>query len=553
MKLIKTLALSIGFTLLNVVAYAPMSVCPADALLDLARAASACYGLEHEQVCVGSGLVTASGHDGVVLSDFTLAGQRAPANTLQRVTTQIQNNEIAIVSFSLQTSLTELEARQVTMLLIGDVSLTNKVAPLVEQVAYARGTVNIRTSPQPDSDILARIGVNESLVVNGRTDDNPWLRAQVRDSNDVGWVATEVVSIDNRQALPIAVSGEVVKRPFEIMNLISGDTALCDDSLPSGLLLQTPSPDTEITLTLNDTPVTLAGTFFIQANLALTVFVLSGQAVIRETFVSAGAVAHVNDDDINVTGYDLERLAGLPLTALPTFTQITSALTETQITQSAADYAAVQAAQVATPEAVPMIADDTCHRFVRRDVSLYAGPGDFYEAINELQSGTGVDPVFQTTNPNGAVWYQLRGSNWIAARQVVEEGDCPSIPVTTNVESPLTNTLSLETCQTTNGPLRAGQYVTIQFTPAPWPNYGEARDAHIIDPGRITIGSQRYRPQATQAVLIAGTIGEDDERWLRQFYIVWEAVRERTVLKVTDSHIIRFVRSMSLSVDLFNW
>jgi hypothetical protein len=512
------------FLIVTTPVYAQTPVCPAPVLLDLSRAASACYGLESEEACVGGGGVRAIGRDGAALPAFTLTGERVAANDLSSITTRATGDEIAIVSLSARASLTTVEAREVTLLLFGDATLTNEVAPLIERVAYATGTAIIRAQPEDHADILARAGVNQSLVATGRTQDNRWLRVQVRDNDASGWVTTDVVTIDDLDALPVVTPEMPVFRPFRVMTLTTGQAALCDGALPSGLLLQTPSADTSVNVMINGIELRLAGTAFLQAADALTMYMLDGTSVVNETFVPAGAMATVSADGVTVAGYSAGLYPGLPLTSLPAFVQIAVPLTDAEIAARTEAYNAAQATIISTPEPAAQTVDTTCRRFVRRDTSMYAGPGDFYEVINELQAGAAIDPIFQTTDPQGAVWYQLRNSNWIAADQVIEEGECQPIPPTANIAAPLTNTLSLETCETTNGPLRARQQVTIQFTPPPWNNYGEARDASIIDPGRIIINARRYRPHATEPVLIAGTIGEDDERWLRRFYIVWQAV-----------------------------
>ncbi|MBL8160872.1 MAG: hypothetical protein JNJ61_02730 [Anaerolineae bacterium] len=518
----KILALVLIVLLIGITApLAAQSVCPAPILLDFARAASTCYGLEREQACVGSAFVSGTGFGGQALESFSQIGQRASINTLQHVDLQGTAFIIPLAVLNLQANLTSAEARQVTLLLIGTATLENGVQPLVERVAFALGTANLRAQPREDGEILARVGVNESIVVNGRSDNGGWLRAQLRDSNTVAWVAADVVAGDGLDALPIVAADAPVYRPFEIMTLTTGGGALCDGALTDGLLLQTPSVDTSVKVTLNGSSLELAGTFFITAESGqLTIYALDGGALLDGVYIPAGSVA-VNGV---VTGYPANLLPGLPLANLPTFIRVAAPLTDAQIAEAQAAYAAALAAQVAPVAEVTPVVDTTCRRFVRRDVSLYAGPGSFYEAINELQSGTTVDPIFQTTDPQGATWYQLRGSNWIPAAQVVEEGECVAVPVTANIEVPRTNRISLETCQTTNGPLRAGQSVTIQFTPPPWDNYPDARDAAIIDPGHITIGTERYRARATQPLLIAGTIGQEDERWQRQFYVLWEAV-----------------------------
>jgi hypothetical protein len=511
--------------LLTVLPVQAQSACPAGVLLDLARAASTCYGLEAEQACIGGAGVTAVGFDGQPVTGFSQIGDRVNAGMLQSLTLASVDDSIPVVSLNVQANLTDAERRQVALLLIGAAALENQVPPLVEPVVFVSGTANLRATPQENGDILARAGINESLVVNGRTQDGRWLRVRLRDSNTIAWVAADVISGDALNILAVVQPDAPVYRPFEILHLTTGGGSLCDGVLTDGLLLQTPSEDTHITVTLNGVGVELAGTFFITADdSAFTITALSGGAVANEVFIPAGAQGTVSADSVAVTGSPADFLPGLPLANLPVFIRVAAPLDAAAIAGAQADYAAQLAAQVVERQPTAVAVDTTCRRFVRRDVSLYAGPGSFYEAINEIQSGSAVDPIFQTSDPQGGGWYQLRGSNWIPAAQVVETGECTAIPVTTNITAPRTNTLSLETCQTTNGPLRAGQRVAIQFTPPPWDNYPDARDAARIDPGHISIGAQRYTARATEAILIAGTIGEDDERWQRRFYLVWEAV-----------------------------
>jgi uncharacterized protein YgiM (DUF1202 family) len=499
-------------------------VCPAAVLLDFSRAASSCYGLEDEQACIGGGSITATGFDGNALASFEKVGDRAAINSIQRVSLPDSTEAIPVVTLVVQASLAAAESLQATLLLLGNATLENNVPPLIELVAIARGTANLRAQPRADGDILARAGVSESMIVNGRTRDGAWYRTRLRDQNTVAWVAADVVTGDNLNTLPIVEPDSPVYRPFELMTFSTGSASYCDGTVQSGLLFQTPGLDTHVTVQINEAQLQLAGTAFIIAADALRVAVLTGEAVLNTVYVPAGAQGVVGSDAVGVEAYRPESMQGLPFANLPTFVRIAEPLQASQITEAQTAWAAQQTAQVVPLADAPILVDNTCRRFVSRDVSLYAGPGSFYEAINELQAGSAVDPIFQTTDPQGAVWYQLRGSNWIPAARVVEEGDCIAVPVTTNVSVPRNNQLSLETCETTNGPLRAGQRVTIQFTPPPFDNYVDARDAAQIDPGRITIGTQRYRTNATEPLLIAGTIGEDDERWQRQFYIIWEAV-----------------------------
>jgi hypothetical protein len=198
--------------------------------------------------------------------------------------------------------------------------------------------------------------------------------------------------------------------------------------------------------------------------------------------------------------------------------QIAQPLTTEQITAATADYFASLVA--IAPTVVAQTQDNTCRRVTIHHSTLWGGPGIYYEAVNELTAGTRISPVLQTTDADGHTWWQLDTGNWIQADQVDTQGNCGNIPVMTVVLPPTTNTLSLEKCESTNGPLRAGQQVTIQFIPPAFDGYQEALKAPQIDPGVITIGNQSYRPWASDPIPLGGS----DQRYLVRFYMYWTAV-----------------------------
>jgi hypothetical protein len=272
-------------------------------------------------------------------------------------------------------------------------------------------------------------------------------------------------------------------------------------------------------VTINDTTISLAGAAFITGPDSLAYYILQGHALIGSTFVPAGAWVTPGGE---AAVFDSSAFAALPLHLLPVGVRLPAAITADDIVRLEAEYQAALAQAAATPAPQPTVDPTICRRETRRTTTLYAGPGDFYEAINELPPARSVEPRLQATDPDGRAWWQLGNSNWVLAADVRESGECNDIPFTQVVPAPRNNTLSLETCETTNGPLRAGQRVTIQFTPPAYDNWGEAREAVRIDPGRIRIDADTYRTSATDPIRI-GTVGIDD-RYLRRFYIIWTAV-----------------------------
>ena len=251
-------------------------------------------------------------------------------------------------------------------------------------------------------------------------------------------------------------------------------------------------------------------------------------------FIPAGAQTQIPlGPDLLPTGaptpaepYDLGTLTTLPLNNLPY-----RLVLPTPPDQSAID-ALVEAHFAPTPTPIsPGTAEgeQQCVRRVRENVSLWAGPGTYYEIANAIAAGTRVNPVLQMTDADGAIWWQLPSSNWIRAAAVESTGNCPDVPITEYAPPPDTNHLSLETCMTSNGPLRAGQWVTIDFVPPAVATIQEAQQAPRIDPGRILVGSERLYVQSSRPVKIA------DERYVITYSAQWEA--ESGTYRITGSRL----------------
>ena len=126
-------------------------------------------------------------------------------------------------------------------------------------------------------------------------------------------------------------------------------------------------------------------------------------------------------------------------------------------------------------------------------------------------------PVLRLSDSDGVTWWQLSNSHWMLANQANSEGDCPDVPGTEVIEVPDFNVLVLETCDTSNGPIRAGQWVQIEFTIGSFRTLGEAEQAFYIDRGRVTVNNQWIYVSAGAPFKVA------DERFYRKFYSSWYA------------------------------
>ncbi len=525
------------FLLFNVsmkVAAQATAICPPAVLLDFARSSSACFRLERNQACYGNGTVSATYQDEAATGAFTKAGDIERLDQMRVISLTPSEDEIAIVSLAVQASLKDTEASSVMFLAFGNVTLENKVNYLAEVAATAKGTLTIRRTPDINGDILFQLAVNKGVIANGRTADQKWLRVIIPDSQTYGWVATELVS--TKQSIDVLSVVDVstpVLNPFQVVNVKTADAGLCEGKVAGGLLIQTPNIEEAVSIIINAVEVRLAGTAYLTTldPGLLTINILDGKAEISNQdtmrFIPAGARLNIPVDsagaakDVPATAepYSAATFEGLPLNNLPKRVKLAEALTPEQITTLTTEYQnqPVVVITQSTPEP-----NRACRYLTLGTSTLWAGPGDFYEAINEIAANARVYPVLQIKDADGATWWQLNNSNWIKAKAVQQLGDCVEIPITDIVPVQPYNIITMETCKTQNGPLRAGQTVTIEFKPAPFENYYDASIALQVDPGQISIDERFQRVTASRPISI-GTAGTDQERYVRIFSTTWKA------------------------------
>ncbi len=487
------------------------TTCPANVLLAQARAGSACAKLGFNQACFGSGQVSAAVQPSADAS-FTQPGATADLTTLERISTD-SSSAWSVALVNLQANLAGTQGRSVAAMLFGSADLENLVPPLPEITVTATGTVNIRNAP--NGEILDRIGVRETLVANGRLATGNWLRVYRPNRGDLGWISTQTVT-GNFASLSIVDETTPFYRPFQVFALRTGrDDAPCDGAPNSGMLLQTPNTFEPLTFIVNDVTLRLEGTVFLQAAPTLTINVLDGSTEIdasdTTSFVPTGA---------RWSAGTIEPYAAADLAALPTnsLSFRLRAIPDPVSTDQIAQLTAAHLASLATPAPTEVVPNTACIRTVKADDSLYAGPGLFYEIVNTIHAGRRVHPIYRVTDSDSGEWWQLSNSNWIRAASVESKGNCQAIPVTTYVRPPAFNTLSLETCETNNGPLRIGQFVTIRFVPPGWDTLADALAAPSIDPGHITADAVDLHVWPSDPIRLTET------RYIRTFSAQWTAV-----------------------------
>jgi hypothetical protein len=501
--------------------------CPANILLTLARTGAVCRGLPRDTACYGGGAMTAQVRSGV----FAVDGDRLDAEQIDNITSVTQPTWSAAL-LNLQLSLTDVNQSDNVALLYGAATWRNLVPVATEFLVDATAEINIRAVPLPDAEILRVLPVMSSVLAHGRTADNRWIRVTIPQTNRVGWVTIDSLSLDNDiNALTVydeAQYSDPRYLPFQISTLQTAvNDAPCDGAPNSGLLLQTPNTQQIVRFNINGLQFDAFATLWLQATPdEMLVTMLYGNAEVAalggRTYVPAGARLRVplGADGLvsvapsNAEPLDSAAIATLPLDVLAYRFPAVQPLDQTAINTRVTNFYTVIPTPTPIPPTSPLA---PCRYVVLRDTQLRAGAGEVFELSSTVSAGSTINPVLQAVDPEGATWYQLSTGSWIAASAVTVLGGCSPLPFAEVAPPPPTNTLRLENCETDNGPIRAGQQVTIQFIPPAYETLVEAQEAPRIDGGRVLIDNTRLRAQASNVIQIA------EERYIRIYSATWTA------------------------------
>ncbi|GAB5491953.1 MAG: hypothetical protein Phog2KO_21680 [Phototrophicaceae bacterium] len=501
--------------------------CSADIIRALSRAGSACTDVTRNHVCYGNGDIV-SRFDSANQDSFALVGERAQTGLLQQLIVD-STNEYSVTGMQLQLSLLNTQpGRNVSLLAFGNVTLTNQVPVRPTILVESTGLLTLRASPSNEADIIEQYPLRTTVTANGLYSEGGWLRVEVPNTSEIAWVLLDIITTNQEiDTLNIVDVDTPFLRSFQIMTMRNNSTSsLCDDAPPSGMLLQSPNTSDAVEITINGLDMLIAGTIFLETvDDDFILRQIEGQSLLRlatqqQWIVSGSEISVTLDSTATVTGnlseiepFDSTYLARLPLNSLNYRVGIPTDIVQSDLDNLIADLTAIPL--VIAQDS--MMSADRCIRTANGIVTLYAGTGTFYEVIRDISSGTILYPVLQLSDSDGVAWWQLSNGHWMVASRANIEGNCNEIPLAQVVDAPSYNTLILETCDTTNGPIRAGQWVQIEFTHGSWRTLGEAQQAVRIDRGQITLNQQSLWVEATQPRQVA------EESFYRTFYGSWYA------------------------------
>jgi len=488
--------------------------CTTSVQLAFSRAYGACSDLERDQACYGSGIVSSD-------ADITQDGDVVRVENMTELAVNSTHPDNWSTAFlHLQANLSNTSQRDVEMILFGEAEITNLIDPTPTLRATPLGTVNIRRTPAQNAEIIARVNVNGTVTVNGRNDDDTWLRASVPNSDDLGWVGAEIITLEGDiSTLETVTADDVIEQPFERMTLTSSADPVCDGAPASGLLIQAPGEDETVSLTINGIQLNLTGTVFLGSTdpNQMTVFMLEGTASVTldddTTRLAGGTQLEItNGVASDVIAYDLADVQTTPYLYLSRRIQPAPPLDEEAIAQ-------LSVAPTPTPQPSATPVGNTCNYVVIARANVRNGPTTDYDITQTLTPETPVYPQSRTIDINGTEWLQVGQRAWMQSRNVEANGDCTPLPIIDGeqITTATRNTLVLENCEPTNGPIEVGQRVTIEFVPPAWENYFTAREATRYTWGRIYVGEQTLYPYPTEPIKIS------ENEYVRRFSATWTA------------------------------
>lgn len=513
--------------------------CAADIAMTFSRMVGACSDVERNQVCYGSGQIQTDNQ--MQASDALVKiGDIMNLDIIRQLSIEspdAENWSTAILK--LQGNLSTNGQRYATAILFGSVTLTNHIDSILHISTTPRANINIRALPDDNAGIIEQVNVNAELIANGRDEDSRWLRIRLPNQDALGWVTSELLIPESDiDQLPIVTLDDIIEQPFEHFTLLSDGQLDCEGAPTSGLLLQSPGKDETYEVQINGITLQSTGTAYITvlSNDLMTVYAIEGEVNIlnngqffpmgggtRIQFVvdSDGQVTDIASD---VSGYDPIILQTLPYRYLERRIQIAPSLSDDEI-------ASLRDRIIPTSEPAESAEADTCVYTVTSNANIRNGATLDYAIIQTLSPNTRVYPRLQTTDANGNIWLQVGQELWIQDHNVEASEDCtplPALPWEALTTSTL-NTVSLEACDSSNGPIEAGQLVTFEFVPPAWENFFTAREATDTNRGRILVGDAvTLYPTVTEPFKIS------ENEFVRRFSGQW--VAELGTYRVEGNH-----------------
>jgi uncharacterized membrane protein YgcG len=344
-----TLLLSFGWVL------AQSNTCPVLVQSALQEAQTACSGLVRNQACYGHVLLKATPNNQVKQFQFAKAGDMADVTAIRSLKLSpfdMTNDQWGLAMMQLQADIPNSLQQNVTLLLFGDVAITNQVeASPNTSDATLLVNANVRVAPSLTAPLLTGLSKGKTVTLDGRSPDGQWLRVRVPQVEQVvGWVRSDLTNpAQDITKLDVIDPADIKPRlqPMQAFYLTTGsdDQPACNEIPRSGLLVQTPEGVGKISLWINEVKVRVGSTIFFQAQPGqeMVIAAVEGSAIVTAQGITSEAMAGTQvrvklNADLSPAGppsdpepYDMVQLATLPVQNLHRRVQIHKPLTPKEI------------------------------------------------------------------------------------------------------------------------------------------------------------------------------------------------------------------------------
>lgn len=312
--------------------------CPALVEEALALANDVCETTGTSELCYGHFVLEAEPQVGTEDFQFQEPGDMEPVTRVRSLRLSGMEADASIWGVAVMRVRAVLSGQfdpeDVTFLLFGDVVVNNGVT-LVEAQILRDG--NLRQTPSTTAAVIGAVTAEDTVLVDGRTSDSGWLRIRL-DEERSAWVSSSLIEDDDAiEALAIiddtleANEDSLLYGAMQAFYFRSGiDDAPCSQAPNSGMLIQTPEGDAEVTLLMNEANIQLRATAYVQANPGqdMTLYVLDGEARVEvdgveRTLIAGTSLTVPLDEDGVAAGppsepepYDQTQLQALPVELL---------------------------------------------------------------------------------------------------------------------------------------------------------------------------------------------------------------------------------------------
>jgi hypothetical protein len=250
---------------------------------------SVCNSTGRNQACYGHVLLDAQAQPGMGPLQFNKVGDRIDLTRLDSLRLSpmdIVNQTWGVALLKLQADIPDQSSSStnVSLLLFGDVQITNAIRNPVTINVSVRGksNLNVRRQPNNQAFVITTLLPGVSVVANGRNEDGSWISVELPNQGGNGWVTRSLIESDgDLDTLNISRPDLAGYGPMQAFYLKTGKSeSTCAQASDDGILVQTPEGVAQVRLWINEVRIRLGSTAFIQArpNNQMAIKTVEGEA-----------------------------------------------------------------------------------------------------------------------------------------------------------------------------------------------------------------------------------------------------------------------------------